>query len=69
MIISLSELKNDPDKYIDLATREDIQITRHGMNVAVLVSAQTDRSASAKALFGILPPNVDECSAREERLR
>lgn len=69
MIISLSDLKNNPGKYVTLANQEDILITRHGKNVARLVSARTDRTAAAKALFGLLPPDADLAAAREERLK
>ena len=69
MIISLSDLKSNPGKYVTLAEQEDILITRHGKNVARLVSAKTDKRAAARALFGILPHDADMVVAREERLQ
>ena len=69
MLVSLSELKTNPGKYVALADELDIYITKNGKKVAKLTSARQDKVASAKALFGILPGNIDLDTAREERLR
>jgi prevent-host-death family protein len=69
MLVSLSELKINPGKYVALADGQDIYITRNGKKVARLTSARPDKLASAKALFGILPADVDPAAAREERLK
>jgi len=68
MLVSLSELKTNPGKYVALADEQDIYITKNGKKVAKLTSARPNKPASAKALFGILPGNVDLDAAREERL-
>ena len=69
MQISISELKTNPGKYVALADELDIFITKNGKKVAKLTSARPDKVASAKALFGILPANIDLATMREERLR
>ena len=69
MLVSLSELKTNPGKYVAMADQQDIFITKNGKRVAKLTSARPDKAASAKALFGILPGDVDLNSAREERLK
>ena len=69
MLVSISELKTNPGKYAALADEQDIYITKNGKKVARLTSARHDKAASAKALFGILPGNVDLDAAREERLK
>jgi prevent-host-death family protein len=69
MLVSLSEFKTNPGKYVAMAVRQDIYITRHGKRVARLTSARQDKIASAKALFGILPGDADLYRAREERLK
>ena len=69
MLVSLSELKVNPGKYVALASEQDIYITKNGKRVAKLTSAKADKVASAKALFGILPADVDLESARGERLK
>jgi len=68
MLVSLSELKTNPGKYVAMADKEDIYITKNGKRVARLTSTRPNRIASAKALFGILPSDVDLDNAREERL-
>ena len=69
MLVSLSELKSNPGKYVSLADKEDIYITKNGKRVARLTSARPGKLASAKELFGILPADTDLDSAREERLK
>jgi prevent-host-death family protein len=69
MLVSLSELKANPGKYVSMADKQDIFITKNGKRVARLTSASPNKMACAKALFGILPGDVDLDSAREERLK
>jgi prevent-host-death family protein len=69
MLVSLSELKTNPGKYVAMADQQDIFITKNGKRVARLTNARQDKMASAKALFGILPGEVDLVGAREERLK
>ena len=66
-IITLSELKTKTGKYVSLAEKEDIYITRNGKQVALITNTKIDKIAAAKALFGILPPDVDLDKARTER--
>lgn len=67
--ISVSELKTNAGKYVALAQTQDIFITKNGKLIARLTTAKPDKVAAAKALFGILPSNVDLSEAREERLK
>lgn len=69
MLVSLSELKTNLGKYIAMTDKQDIFITKNGKKVARLTSARPDKTAAAKALFGILPADVDLDGAREERLK
>ncbi|MDR1916666.1 MAG: type II toxin-antitoxin system prevent-host-death family antitoxin [Synergistaceae bacterium] len=69
MQISLSELKIEPGKYIDLADEQDIYVTKDGKPVARITSAKSGKVMAAHALFGILPVDVDLDSAREDRLK
>jgi len=68
MLVSLSELKANPGKFAAMADQKDIYITKNGKRIAKLTHARQDKIASAKALFGILPADVNLDSAREERL-
>lgn len=75
--ISTSELTADINRYIALLGHGDILITQNKKTVARLTIADGDsasadenkraRVLTAKALFGILPPDVDLNRAREER--
>ena len=67
--ISVSELKTNAGKYVSLAMNQDIFITKNGKMVARLTTAKPDKVAAAKALFGILPSDVDLDRAKEERLK
>ena len=73
--VSTSELAADINRYVSLLGHGDILITRNEKLVARLTSADVSdeaekeaRISAAKALFGILPPDVDLERAREERL-
>ena len=75
--ISTAELAADANRYIAMLPNQDIMITRNEEPVARLVSVMRDRPleaskeeriAAAKALFGLLSPNIDLDKAREERL-
>ena len=67
MNVSLSELKTNPGKYIDLTQQQDIHITRRGRKVAKLVSTADEKVAALKSVFGILPPTASLEQARKER--
>jgi len=62
MRISVSEFKINVGKYIDLAEKQDIFITKNGKQVAKIVSTKRDRAAEMQSLFGIahLPPEYDD---------
>lgn len=66
--VSLSELKTHIGKYVELAKREVVFITKNGRRVAKLTSATPDKATAAKSLFGVLPPDADLDVARQERL-
>lgn len=66
--ISLSELKANTGRYVMMAGKQDVYITKNGKLVAKLTSAKPDKVSAAKALFSILPPEASLDDAREERL-
>lgn len=69
MFITATELKNNLGKYLNLAAKEDIIITKNGKRIAKLTSATKDKMTIAKSLIGILPSDVTLEEAREERLK
>ena len=52
MSITATELKMNLSKYLMLAEKEDIYITRNGKVVAKLSNPYQDRVDMAKSLFG-----------------
>ena len=62
MQVSVSELKTNVGKFIDLADEQDVYITKNGKQVAKIVSTRRDRVAEMKSLFGIakLPSEYDD---------
>lgn len=68
MSITATELKENLGKYLLLAEKEDVYITRNGKVVAKLTNPYQNRVDMAKSLFGILPADITLEHAREERL-
>ena len=69
MFITATELKNNLGKYLDLAIKEDIIITKNGKHIARLTSVTKDKHAVAESLIGILPSDITLEEARKERLK
>jgi len=68
MSITATELKMNLGKYLLLAEKEDVYITRNGKVVAKLTNPYQDRVDMAKSLFGILPADMTLEEAKEEKL-
>ena len=68
MSITATELKQNLSKYLLMAEREDVFITRNGKVVAKLTNPYQDRVDMAKSLFGIIPGNMTIEQAHRERL-
>lgn len=68
MLITATEFKTNIGKYLMLAAKEDIIITKNGKRIAKLSDAAEDKTDIVKSLIGILPNSISESEAREERL-
>ena len=68
MSITATELKQNLSKYLLLAEKEDVYITRNGKVIAKLTTPYQDRVDMAKSLFGILPGGMTIEQTRDERL-
>jgi len=68
VVITATELKRNLGKYLQLAAKEDIFITRSGKVIARLSNPQRDRIDIAKSLFGIIPSDVTLAETKEDRL-
>ena len=69
MAHTASRLEANLSKYLQLSATEDIYITRNGKVISKLTNPFQERVAVAKSLFGILPDDITEDEAREERLK
>ena len=77
MQISLSDLKINVGKYIDLAETEEVVITKYGKPAAKIIrydkepwytKKMPENITSIEQLFGTLPSDIDLEDIREERL-
>ncbi len=77
MQISLSDLKVNVGKYVDLAETEDVIITKYGKPAAKIVrfdkepwylKKMPEKVTSVEQLFGTLPSDIDLDVVRTERL-
>lgn len=69
MPITATELKNNLGKYLMLASKEDVFITKNGRVIAKLTTPYQDRVDVAKSLFGVLPADMSLDEAKEEHLK
>jgi len=68
MIVSSVEVQNDFRKYVDLASEQEIVITRDGLPVARLLGLGKSLSLLSERLVGLVPRDVNEELAKTERL-
>lgn len=69
--ITAEELAKSPDKYLDMASEQDIYISRNGKDVARITGVMTPKKNAweqLKKLRGILPPDTDIDQLRMERI-
>lgn len=67
MSITATELKLNLGKYLLLAEKEDVFITKNGKVVAKLTNPFQDRVGMAQSLFGSVPAEMTLEEAQEER--
>ena len=77
MQVALSDLKVNVGKYIDIASTEEVIITKYGKPTAKIVRYNKepwyvkqvpDNISSIEQLFGTLPNDIDLDDVRVERL-
>lgn len=77
MQVSLSDLKINVGKYVDLAETEEVVITKYGKPAAKIIrynrepwytKKMPENVTSVEQLFGTLPSDIDLEDIREERL-
>lgn len=69
MQITATELKKDLGKYLSMASRHDIFITKNGQRIAKLTNPSPDRVAMLDSLVGIAKAeNISLEDIKKERL-
>lgn len=58
MVITVTELKQNLDKYLRLAETENILISNNGKTLAMLSNPHADRIAMANTLLGVIPSDI-----------
>jgi prevent-host-death family protein len=70
MIITATEFKNKVGKFIEIAKKEDIIISKNGKNIVKIVSVGEDEYPSTQSLLGVFEKaaGYDINKTKEERL-
>ena len=69
MLITATEFKSNIGKYLSLADKTDIIITKNGRQIARLTKVSGDDQTLTDSLLGVIPDTgLDLASVRRERL-
>ena len=60
MIVTATEFKTNLGKYLEMATSQDIFITKNGKSIARLTSPAVDKLALLDDLVGIVPEEIGQ---------
>ncbi|MCL1918389.1 MAG: type II toxin-antitoxin system prevent-host-death family antitoxin [Peptococcaceae bacterium] len=68
MIVTSTDIQNNFGKYLELASDQEIVITKNGSAVARLVGIKVREKSFSEQLRGIIPFHVDEEQIKSERM-
>ena len=68
MILSAAQFKKNFGEYMELASKEDIYVTKNNKIIAKVSNPLEDKVQIAQSLFGILPNDIDLEKSKQERL-
>ena len=68
MIVNSTEVQNNFGKYLEMASGQEVVITKNGLPVARLLGMEDTLSFLSDRLVGVLPHDLDEDSLKSERL-
>ena len=69
MIVSSTDIQNNFGKYLDMASEQEIMITKNGTAVARLIGIRMQKTSISEQLRGIIPANVGEKAIKDERMQ
>jgi len=68
MIVSSTDVQNNFGKYLEIASGQEIVITKNGTAVARLIGIGRKEKSMAERLRGIIPADADEKAIKDERM-
>ena len=68
MIVKSTDIQNNFGKYLEIASGQEVVITKNGLPVARLLGMKDTISFLSDRLVGVIPSNVNENEAKSERL-
>ena len=69
MFVTATEFKNNFGKYLSIALKEEVIITKNGRASFKLIPYQPQATSEVESLFGILPSDVNEKEILAERAK
>ena len=68
MIVTSTDVQNNFGKYLEMASGGEVIITKNGVPVARLLGMKESVNFLSDRLVGLIPNDLDEDSAKAERL-
>ena len=68
MIVKSTEVQNNFGRFLEMASQEEIIITKNGTAIARLIGFKMQGQSLTRQLRGIIPADADEDSAKYERM-
>ena len=68
MIVNSTDIQNNFGKYLELASGQEIVITRNGLPVARLIGMKDTVSFLSEHLVGLIPKDTNEDKEKNERI-
>ena len=68
MVVKSTDIQNNFGKYLEIASGQEVVITKNGLPVARLLGMSDTLSFLSDRLVGILPQDINEDKMKSERL-
>ena len=68
MLVSSTEIQNNFGRYLEMASGEEVIITKNGTAVARLIGIRLQEKSLSERLRGIVPSDIDDEVMKDERM-
>ncbi len=68
MLVSSTEVQNNFGRYLEMASGEEVIITKNGAAVARLIGIGLQEKSLSERLRGIIPADFNEEAVKDERM-